>query len=153
MSRLSLAAAGLVTVALLSCGGAERREPLSTSLQVYNEGLRWQRFEDAAARIDPAERDDFLDRRDRLADELKITGYEIIRARLDDRELEAKVHVKYSWYLDSHGVLHESHVVQEWERRGPLWILVREKHLRGEPMPGMLAAEPVKDEAAANGAS
>ncbi len=45
-------------------------------------------------------------------------------------------------------MLHETHTVQTWERRRSLWILVREKWLRGEPMPDMAEPEPDKDKPA-----
>jgi hypothetical protein len=120
------------------CGAAQRDvEPLDASLRVYNDGLRWQRFDDSASRLPAAQRDDFLDERDQLHEDLRISDYEVIRVRYDGKQRRAKVQIKYTWYLESRGVVHETHAVQTWQRGDTIWILRNERFLRGEPMPGL----------------
>ncbi|GAB4522611.1 MAG: hypothetical protein Tsb0020_41050 [Haliangiales bacterium] len=133
--------AGSLWVSGLACGGcgaaSKNVEPLDTSVTVYNEGVRWQRFQQAASRLPIEDRDDFLDRRDQLHDDLKIHHYEVIRVRYGPKQLRARVQVKYTWFLESRGVVHETHAVQRWQRDDSFWVMIGEHWLRGEPMPGV----------------
>ncbi|HWN71001.1 MAG TPA: hypothetical protein VNM90_25335 [Haliangium sp.] len=128
----------VVVSCVAGCGAAQREpEPLDQSVRVYNDGLRWQRFDEAASRLPADRRDDFLDQRDQLHDDLRISDYEVIRVRYDGKQRRAKVQVKYTWYLESRGVVHETHAVQTWHRGAEIWVLRGERHLRGETMPGL----------------
>jgi hypothetical protein len=130
-----VAAPAVLTAA--GCIAPKRVEPLGDAVRLFNDAVRWQRHEAAATRILPEQRDDFLDRRDQLADDLRISHYEVIRVRLDETGRRAKVHIKYTWHRDSRGVVHTTHSVQSWRRPGPSWVRMSEVHLRGEPMPGV----------------
>jgi hypothetical protein len=124
------------------CGAAQREpEPLDQAVRVYNEGLRWQRFDEAASRLPADRRDDFLDQRDQLHDDLRISDYDVIRVRYDGKQRRARVQVKYTWYLESRGVVHETHAVQTWHRGAEIWVMRGERHLRGETMPGLKGSE------------
>lgn len=136
---------GAFLVALLvgGCGAPPRgAESLSDSVRSFNDGVRWERFALAAARVPPAERSQFVDEMDERAGELKITDYEIVTvdARGPQR---ARVHVKLSWYRPAEGTLRETHALQTWERRGAAWMMVGEARVRGAAMPGL--PEPALD--------
>ena len=122
---------------VVGCIAPRRVEPLGEAVRTYNEAIRWERFELAAARLPPRQRDDFLDERDRLREDLRITGYEVVRARHDSTGRRARVHIKYTWHRDSRGIVHTTHTVQRWERPRSDWVLLEERYLRGEPMPGV----------------
>ena len=144
--RHALARAALLVAVAVSCvagcGAAQRdTEPLDEAVRLYNDGLRWQRFDEAASRLPASRRDDFLDERDQLHDDLRISDYEVIRVRYDGKQRRAKVQVKYTWYLESRGVVHETHAVQTWHRGEEIWVLRGERHLRGETMPGLEGAK------------
>lgn len=134
--------AGLLLVAVgAGCAAGTRSpEPLANAVRLYNDGVRWQRFEQAAQKRPQAQRDDFLDERDQVHEDLRIHDYEVVRVRYGPDRQQARVQVKYSWYLDSRGVVHETHAVQRWEHHDGLWIITGETRLRGTPMPGL--AEP-----------
>lgn len=141
-TRLTLLAA-LAAIALAGCAAAQRKtEPLADSVRAYNDSVRWQRFDDAATRLPPDRRDDFLDQRDQLHEDLRISDYEVIRVRNDAKGRRARVQIKYTWYLDSNGKVHETHAVQTWHQGDEVWILKGERFLRGEPMPGLEGGEP-----------
>jgi hypothetical protein len=132
-----LAIAMLLAGLVAGCAHAPRKgEDLAESLRTYHEGVRWQRFPAAASRIPAAQRDEFVEERDRLADDLQISDYEVVRVSARG-EKRAEVQVKYTWYLDSEGVVRKTHAVEEWERHGKVWLLVDEHRLRGDPMPGL----------------
>jgi hypothetical protein len=133
----------LAAMAAAGCGAAQREpEPLDQAVRVYNDGLRWERFDEAASRLPADRRDDFLDERDQLHDDLRISDYETIRVRFDGKQRRARVQVKYTWYLESRGVVHETHAVQTWHRGDEIWVMRGERHLRGETMPGLKGSEP-----------
>lgn len=111
---------------------------LTDAVRTYTEGVRWERFEAAAAVVPPRERDAFLDERDELADDLRITDTEIVR--VTERGNRAEVQVRLSWYRDDEGVVRESVALQRWERQGKAWRLVAEWRARGDEMPGLREA-------------
>ncbi len=113
---------------------------LVDAARTYSEGLRWERFEAAASVVPPAERAQFLDERDTLAKDLRITDSEIIRVEQHGRT--AEVSVKHAWYLDTEGTLHETVAAQAWERQGKAWRLVDEYRSRGDHMPGLRERDP-----------
>jgi hypothetical protein len=134
--------AAFALVALVGCGAAGRNgETLLDSVRTYHEGVRWSRIPVAASRIPPAERADFITEWDELADDLRITDYEVVRVAEADRT--AHVEVKYTWYLDSRQVVHETRAAEQWERAGKVWLKVSDRRSRGEPMPGL--SEPDED--------
>lgn len=136
----------LTALEIAGCLAPRRVEPLGDAVRLFNDAVRWERFEMAATRVTPTKRDDFLDERDRLSEDLRISGYEVVRVRRDKTGRRAKVHLKYTWHLDSRGVVHTTHTVQRWERSGSSWILLAEDLLRGEPMPGVADPDEPLDE-------
>jgi hypothetical protein len=136
----------LGTAYLVACGAAPKKgEDLMESVMTYNEGVRWERLTAAASRVPPAEREDFVDERDELAEDLKITDWEV--KRVSDKGSDAAfVHVKYTWYKSDEGIVHETHARQSWERKGKAWLIVDERRTRGEEMPGLAEGEEEEDE-------
>jgi hypothetical protein len=142
MTRATVAAAAALVsaAALAGCGATSRSgETLVESVRTYHEGIRWSRIPIAASRIPPAERADFITEWDEIADDLRITDYEVVQMAQGDRT--ATVEVKYTWYLDSRQVVHETRASEDWERQGQVWIKVGERHARGERMPGLSAGD------------
>lgn len=135
----------IIVVLAAGCGShAKGAELLLDSVRTYHEGLRWGRIPVAASRIPPAERADFISDWDSLADDLKITDYEVVSVA--DTERAAKVEVKYTWYLDSRQVVHDTRIAEEWERTGDVWIKVAEHLVRGEPMPSEVSLDDSRDD-------
>jgi len=120
-----------------ACGGAQRdADNLADSIRTFNDGMRWQRYANAAVYVPAPQRSKFVDEMDERGDDLKVTDYEIVK--VDNRgPREARVQVKVSWYKDSEGTLRETHAVQTWELHGKAWLMVDESRLRGAEMPGL----------------
>ncbi len=127
-----------------------RSETLLHDVRHYHEGMRWRRYEDAAAHVPPSSREDFLDERDELDDDLNIAEYEIKRLKINTADDTALVQVKLRWHLDSEGIVHDTVVEQVWERRDGTWYLVEEHRKRGAAMPG-LPEEPDESDTPAEG--
>jgi hypothetical protein len=128
-------ALAVLLLAAMGCVHPPRADSLADSVRNYNDGVRWERFTAAATAVPPKERDDFLDEREQLARDLRITDYEIVR--LKDEGERATVQVKVSWYRTSQGTLHETWSRQSWERHGRVWRIVAEARVRGDEMPGL----------------
>lgn len=125
---------------LAACGGPQRdSDTLQESILNYNEGVRWQRFENAASSLPPKLRSEFVDEMDQRAKDLNISQYDIVRVDKPTKKT-AKVHIKVAWYKDSEGTLRETHAIQTWERHGKMWWMMEETRLRGDEMPGLLDA-------------
>jgi hypothetical protein len=139
--------AAITLLAFAGCGAAPKKgEDLMESVMTYNEGVRWDRLTAAASRVPPAEREDFVDERDELAEDLEITDWEV--KRVTDKGSDAAfVHVKYTWYKSDEGIVHETHAKQSWERKGKAWLIVDERRTRGEEMPGLAEGEEEDEEA------
>ena len=137
-------------VVLAACGGGlgqSASETLTDSVRVYNDGIRWQRFDNAANFIPPKDRGKWVDDEDARAKDLKITDYDVVR--IDPKGDLAKVQIKMSWYKNSSATVHETHSMQTWERHGKTWIIVDETRQRGDEMPGL--PEPLMKEDGGSG--
>ncbi len=128
----------LALLVIVACGGLSPKseDTLEEAIRVYNEGVRWARYEVAAKHVPPTQRSQFVDDWDERAKELKITDYEVVKVE-QKRSSEAKVEIKVEWYKDSEGKVHETRAVQTWERHGKVWFVVDESRLRGTEMPGL----------------
>lgn len=133
-----------VTLAIGACGGsAKRSSDLLYDVRAYNEGVRWVKLPQAAVRILPSEREAFLDERESLEEELRIDDYEITRLKMKGKRQEtADVQIKWTWHMDSEGIVHTTTSKQEWRRYGKRWVMLKEAHVRGHEMPGLPEAVP-----------
>jgi hypothetical protein len=137
MTRVHVVLALALATAASACAGGQRPEDtVNEAVRVYNEDLRWGRYESAALRLASKHRSDRVDEWDAHSKDLKITDFEIVR--IDPRGPEAaRAQVKVSWYLESEQILRETSAVEQWERKGRNWMLVDEQRLRGHEMPGL----------------
>jgi hypothetical protein len=113
------------------------------AVRTYNDGMRWSRFAAAASAVPARQRDAFLDEREELAEDLRITDYEVVRVK--DTGDAANVHIKLTWYMDSEGTVRETWAAQSWERHGKAWRIVDERRVRGYEMPGLDGEAPARD--------
>jgi hypothetical protein len=124
-----------VWVSAAACGAAPHGETLMEAVRTYNDGVRWQRFAAAAKSVPARQREEFLDEREELAEDLRITDYEVVRVK--EKGEAADVQVKLTWYKDSEGTVRDTWAKQAWERRGKAWRIVGESRVRGAEMPGL----------------
>ncbi len=141
MSRKAFVLSWIIAVTGGACGGARSSDTLGESLRSFNDGVRWERFEVAAARVPAAERSQWVADMDERAEDLKVTEYDIVKVDAQG-ERAATVQVKWSWYKTSEGTLRETHATQTWEKQGKVWILVDTAYMRGYDMPGLADRTP-----------
>ena len=125
----------LVVLSAAACGAAPHGETLMDAVRTYNDGVRWSRFAAAARQVPARQREEFLDEREELAEDLRITDYEVVRVK--EKGETADVQVKVTWYKDSEGTVRDTWAKQAWERRGKAWRIVGEARVRGAEMPGL----------------
>ena len=127
----------ILLLAIAACGGAQQRaDDLMDSVRGYNEGVRWNRYETAAAAVPPKERDQFIEEREDLEKELHISDYEVVRVGGAPNRT-AHIEVKYTWFKDSEGIVRETRALQTWERHGKAWMIIDERRTHGPEMPGL----------------
>jgi hypothetical protein len=130
--------ATLVLLAAPGCGGAPKpAEILIDQVRGYNDGIRWRAYAEAAICLPTAEREGFLDRWERVDDDLRVDDYQLKRIRFRDQRRVARVDVEYTWHLDSRGIVHRTVTRQLWRRTGTIWLISEESRLRGPAMPGL----------------
>ena len=112
----------------------------------YGDGLRWQRFEQAASRLPNDKRVEFLDIQDEHEEDLRVDDYEVTRMK-GGTDGKAIVSVRWMWHSDRKGIVHKTMTKQTWAKHGKRWIMTDEEHLKGEEIPGLpLWAELDSDE-------
>lgn len=124
-----------LALCVAACGAAPKGQSLMDAVRTYNDGVRWERFAAAASAVPARERDTFLDEREELAEDLRITDYEVVRVK--DTGDAAEVQIKLTWYKDSEGTVRDTWAKQAWERHGKAWRIVDEARVRGADMPGL----------------
>lgn len=137
MVSIGGAATALLALALGGCAGAGRSADLVKDVRGYSDGVRWRDFERAALRIQPARRSEFMDQREDLDDDLRVADWDMKRLKYDKTKNRAVVEIKWTWLLDSRGIVHTTVTRQNWSLHGKRWLLDREIRVRGEPMPGV----------------
>ena len=136
MNRLVVLVVG-VTISC-SASSPSKSEDLMTAVRGYNDGLRWHNPPAAAGYLPTNIRRGFLKEREELAEDLKISDYEIARLEyVDSKGFDAAVDIRWDWYSDRKGVVHNTTTEQTWKRFGKRWLMIKELRVRGEPMPGM----------------
>jgi hypothetical protein len=100
-----------------------------------NDGVRWNRLEQATAHMAVADRRHFADRHAPLADELEVTDYDVTRIDIDQKHDTATVIVDVSWSMKRRGLLERTVVEEKWALHGGDWMLTRESRLRGSVLP------------------
>ncbi len=148
---ISISAAVSSFAIIAGCASSPKRaELLIDDVRGYHDGLRWQRFNQAVLRIAVLERDDFISEREELSDDLRISDYDIIRVHYLEKGMRAKVTIRYMWYLDSRGIVHQTTANELWQRRGKRWFVTDEHRVRGARMPGLAERPPRHDDAMEN---
>ncbi len=104
----------LILVSLVSCATKETtREVFQMNLEKYNQLLRWQDFDRAALFSSPSISDRFAERV-KAARGVRITDYQIIDVKYNEKTLDASAVVIFSYYLITKGLLASVTDNQKW---------------------------------------
>ena len=134
-SVLRLALIGLIAVAIApTCSGAPNKDELADSLTLFTDAMRWQQWDNAAIHVAPEARKAYLEAHERLADTIDITDLEVNRRVLAPDGKSMSVVITLSWLAKNDPVMKKTVLEQRWEPRRS-WVIVKERRLRGDPLP------------------
>ncbi len=97
----------------------------------FHHDLRWKIHQEAAARVNPEFRADFMDQIQDLKKDLNITDWDVRRVELDPDNKRAVIQVSISYYLMPSTVIREEKIEQVWMKLDDHWILMK---IKGGPV-------------------
>jgi hypothetical protein len=124
---------GLLAVAACS-GSATSREQLSDNLTLFTDAMRWQQWDTASNYVAPEARKGYLEVHERLADLIDVTDLEVTRRVMAADGKSMSVVITLSWLAKNDPVMKKTVLEQRWEPRRS-WVIVKERRLRGDPLP------------------
>jgi hypothetical protein len=133
-AALVLALVGLCGVAAGACSGGTSKEQLSDSLTLFTDAMRWAQWDTASSYVAAEKRKAYLEAHDKLADLIDISDLEVTRRVMAPDGKSMTVVITLSWLAKNDPVLKKTVLEQRWEPRST-WVIVKEKRLRGDPLP------------------
>jgi len=129
-----------LALVLAGCAGSgySTRDKITQAAREYNDGVRWQKWEQAASHIAKDERTRFLERHQAYEDELEIADYELVAIDIDKSDKKkdkATARIDYTWTLKRQGLLQKTSTLQRWEEGSDGWVMCSEERLRGAALP------------------
>lgn len=135
-SLVDLLAARLLPAILLVpvlVGCPHYRSPgdrLRMAVMEYNDGIRWQRWKEAARFLPPDKRDEFLERKEAEAGSFRVTEFEVHDVRHEQQDDAADVIVEFTWHRYPSLTVHRTRVRQHWVFRRSEWILLSQEEVK-----------------------
>ena len=103
----------LIAINLVSCATAQSRDAFDMSLEKYNQLVRWGDLDRAALFSTTSVSEEFRERA-KAAGNVKITDYQVIDVKYDEKKLEASAVVTYSYYILTSGLVTKVTDNQKW---------------------------------------
>jgi hypothetical protein len=103
----------LIPVCLVACATAQSQEAFTLSFDKYNQLVRWGDFDRAMIFSSSSISEEFGERV-KAARDARITDYQIIDVRYDEKKLEASAVVTFSYYLSTSGQVARVTDKQKW---------------------------------------
>jgi len=127
----------LLGLALAGCFSATQRreEDLIREARVFNDDLRWARFDQMGSSMLPEDRRLFLERVDLVNNDLVLCDFEVKSIRFDTGSTVATVTVTLDWYSKRDPNLRNTVLEQRWETRNGHWVMVKQRRSHGERFP------------------
>ena len=127
----------LLGLALAGCFSATQRreEDLIQSARMFNDDLRWARWDQMGSSMLPEERPLFLSRVDLVNNDLVMCDFEVKNIRFDTGSNAATVTVAIDWYSKRDPNLRNTTLEQRWETRKGNWVMVKQRRTHGERFP------------------
>jgi hypothetical protein len=119
----------LVWILTSACAGvtSPSDSDLKGIVKMYHHDLRWKYLKAAAARVDPAQSADFLEKLEDIEKDLNITHLEVRRIIMSKDENLATVRAKIRYYLIPSTVVKDEKIEQVWKKIGGGWFLFSQK--------------------------
>jgi hypothetical protein len=138
--KLRLAVLGL---ALAGCFSAtqKREDDLVRDARMFNDDLRWARWDQMASSMPAEDKRLFLARVDLVGPDLVICDFEVKSVHFATGSSAATVTVYVEWYIKSDPSLRNATLEQHWESRDGRWMMIKQRRSHGDRFP--LVNEPV----------
>jgi hypothetical protein len=138
-------------LALAGCLSATQRreDDLIREARMFNDDLRWARWEAMCADMLADDKQAFMSRVDLVGNDLVMGDFEVKAIRFDTESRGATVTVDVEWYRKSDPTVHSSTLTQRWEARDARWIMIKQRRSRGDRFP--LVNEPSESKPPAPG--
>ena len=125
--KRAIAGISFICVVLLlgsACAPKAKRLTLAQSVQIFNDALRWNRYQEAAGFVVPMDRVDFARDQAEIGESRRIMEYRVQEmSRQDEKTVLAVVRWEYT-NLNSPIVVKER-MMQTWTQVGDDWFLLR----------------------------
>jgi hypothetical protein len=138
--KLRLAFLGL---ALLGCLSATQRreDDLIRDARMFNDDLRWARWDQMGATMPPDEKRLFLKRVELVGTDLVMCDFEVKAVNFESPSTAATVTVYIEWYMKDEPSVRHVTLEQRWENRTGRWLMVKQRRSHGDRFP--LVTEPI----------
>jgi len=103
----------LIVISLVSCATTRSRDAFDMSLEKYNQLVRWGDL-DRAALFSSASISEEFRARAKAAGNVKISDYQVIDVKYDEKTLEASAVVTFSYYVLTSGLVTKVTDNQKW---------------------------------------
>jgi hypothetical protein len=103
----------LIPICLVSCATAQSQQAFTLSFDKYNQLVRWGDFDRAVLFTSSSISEEF-GKRVKAARDARITDYDIIDVKYDEKKLEASAVVNFSYYLSTSGHVTRVTDNQKW---------------------------------------
>lgn len=100
----------------------------------YNRELRWGDIDRAADFLPAGAQRAFLDRHERVKDELVIVDYEMTRLDFEPQTGVATSRTRVDWHTDRELIVKSTEVDQTWQLHEGNFVLVDERRSGGDPL-------------------
>ena len=135
----------LVFLGLALCGclsATQRREDdLIRDARMFNDDLRWARWDQMGATMPADEKRLFMERVDLVGNNLVMCDFEVKSVNFETGSNTATVTAYVEWYMKTDPSVRQVTLVQRWESRNGRWVMVKQRRSHGDRFP--LVPEPV----------
>jgi hypothetical protein len=139
--NIRLALLGLVLLAGCLSAAQRREDDFMRDARMFNDDLRWARWDSMGASMPAEDRRLLLERVDLVGNDLVMCDYEVKSVHFDTGSSGASVTVAIEWYLKNDPSLRKATLEQKWESRNGRWMMTKQRRSHGDRFP--LVTEPV----------
>jgi hypothetical protein len=138
---IAIALPGLIFAACLMTPGQQREETLVREARMFNDDLRWSRYEQMVKAMPADEGPLFLGRANAVGEDLDFGDNDVVSITFGSPSETAVVVVKIDWFYKRDLVVRSTTLEQRWRFEDGRWSMIKQRRLRGDRFP--LVTEPV----------
>jgi hypothetical protein len=133
--RHAVLAAALIAGGCMMGATQQREENLVRTARLFNDDLRWARYEQMTGSMPVDEARAFTKRVELVRDELVIADFEVTSITFAQGSDKATVTVALEWYTKREPTVRATTLEETWEHRPAGWMMVKQRRTRGDRFP------------------